>query len=1136
MKKILITILFISTCLSSINLFAQFGGGLGTSGNPYLINSATHLATIATNVNNGTTTYSGIYFKMTSDININGVFTPIGTSSTYSFKGNFNGDGYQITRLKITTNAINNMGLFGYTVQAKIENVSMRIDSININVVKIENTRIGFLIANSYNTIINSCNIGDSSIIKLSNLKNNNIIGGLVGYANNSIFNASYSLCTLSIFSTGDQNNNFIGGLIGKADYCTVNNCYTQNDIFTDDQNHNSYIGGLVGTTFNSSFNNCYSAPNSFNSDFPFSGVLVSDTNTGTTTFDNCYYLTDTSFHTGGQVIIVGSGVTDSIIQTDNFLDSLNNGQEPPIWTNTGGAPSVTSPIQWDGEGTGTQSDPFRIKYVKDLIQISDNVDKNRNFQLHYLRLENDINFNGRVIDSSSIFVPIGKRHNGKPFSGNLDGNNYSISNYYFSDSTEDNIAIFSYTNKAKIKKLGLSNIYISARINIGGLISISENTIIDSCFVYGFLKGFTKVGGLVGVDTSSTSILRSFTNTTINAQKNAGGIVGKLNGSVSHSYSNSEIYSLSSIHNYIGGIAGYVDSSSVINNSYSVSKIIRNGTNTNFGKIKGNTLGSITLCYTRDSVFINYNNLLSENGATSSSNLYLKSSSFVNSLNSNAGSNIFQADYSPNNINDGYPIFTYQPSAAIVASSGYWKSPSTWATSTIPSASKVVIVPSGKQLKIDSTSSPYIIIEKGGELYNNTDINLFGEQRRELVLGKWNFIGLTTNNPTMSFLYNYADTAYKTFVKQFDPNINNWAITTIQNNNTQLNYNTGYLAMPNYSLDAQQLTTSKIASKGVFYNTNTSSKTFTNDATKLVPLANNYNSNLNISQFLTDNSGKIQGGMVYALNANSRDWNNNLNSTTLITNINPSEGFFVFATNANSSFSFSRSQLISSAKKIAYKELMYVKAKTNDITREAFIEFNEDSENGFDVEDGLMLFGTNEDIVEPYFKKEDNEILKDAFSSLPYSTELNLRSYSSNNINLEFSNLPKDIKVYLIDSFLRKVQELNSNPLYNLGITEGNNENRLKILFTNNEKDIVNYFNTDELDNIQIWNSNSIININGIGLNRFEVYDIMGQKILQQVITSDEYQTNLNLKAGIYIIKAYSQTSISSRKISICR
>ena len=114
MKKTF-TLLALMFLLESAN--AQFGGGTGTSGDPYQISTATHLATIATNVNApaGALTYSDVYFKLMNDISLSGYsnWNPIGNSSYRSFMGIFDGDNKKITGLTIASGSSDYRGLFG---------------------------------------------------------------------------------------------------------------------------------------------------------------------------------------------------------------------------------------------------------------------------------------------------------------------------------------------------------------------------------------------------------------------------------------------------------------------------------------------------------------------------------------------------------------------------------------------------------------------------------------------------------------------------------------------------------------------------------------------------------------------------------------------------------------------------------------------------------------------------------------------------------------------------------------------------------------------------------------------------------------------------------------------------------------
>lgn len=97
----------------------KFADGAGTVDDPYKISTGAELAYLAEKVNGGES-YSGNYFKLTSDIRLNtddvptsgNEWTPIGNgSSSFAFFGTFDGNGYTISGLNVPdTNA---PGLFG---------------------------------------------------------------------------------------------------------------------------------------------------------------------------------------------------------------------------------------------------------------------------------------------------------------------------------------------------------------------------------------------------------------------------------------------------------------------------------------------------------------------------------------------------------------------------------------------------------------------------------------------------------------------------------------------------------------------------------------------------------------------------------------------------------------------------------------------------------------------------------------------------------------------------------------------------------------------------------------------------------------------------------------------------------------
>ena len=107
--------------------------GSGTQADPYLIETAQNLAWISEMVNNGVTTYSGVWFKLTSDLNMHNIaWVPIGNSTTNCFCGKFDGDNHFIDSISVT-GSYTYAGLFGVTGDgADILNVGAHCD-VNIS-------------------------------------------------------------------------------------------------------------------------------------------------------------------------------------------------------------------------------------------------------------------------------------------------------------------------------------------------------------------------------------------------------------------------------------------------------------------------------------------------------------------------------------------------------------------------------------------------------------------------------------------------------------------------------------------------------------------------------------------------------------------------------------------------------------------------------------------------------------------------------------------------------------------------------------------------------------------------------------------------------------------------------------------
>ena len=206
-----------------------YGGGSGTSSDPWLISTAAHLTELQTQANKAT--YAGNmttkYFKMTGNIDMGGASLRIGAnnSSTRLAYINFDGGGYAISNF--TSAAIEtSVAVFAHIRNTTIQNLTIK----------------RFTTAGLYNT------------------------GGLVGYAsdNNSIRNCHIEDGRITKYPEGS----YLGGLVGRHDSgtLTISDCTVANDVtieplitFSTSCNLGGAVGGVVGGTLN--MDDCLIAP-----------------------------------------------------------------------------------------------------------------------------------------------------------------------------------------------------------------------------------------------------------------------------------------------------------------------------------------------------------------------------------------------------------------------------------------------------------------------------------------------------------------------------------------------------------------------------------------------------------------------------------------------------------------------------------------------------------------------------------------------------------------------------------------------------------------------------------------------------------------------------------------------------------
>lgn len=237
MKRILTLLTF----LMQFNLAFTMSGS-GTSGDPYLVTSASEL----NDVRNDLTAY----YKQMNDITLSGEWIPIGTGNTTvtAFTGTYDGNGHKITGLTITGYSVVGAGLFGYN-RGIIKNLGVS------GTVSTTNGISGILAgANYYGTIQNCYTEGSIS-------SSNNNVGGFVGacmYSTTGITQC-YSTATVTATGTGSMN---VGGFVGTTNSTsgqTISECYCTGNVSNSNNNsgNKANTGGFVGGS-SLNISNCY--------------------------------------------------------------------------------------------------------------------------------------------------------------------------------------------------------------------------------------------------------------------------------------------------------------------------------------------------------------------------------------------------------------------------------------------------------------------------------------------------------------------------------------------------------------------------------------------------------------------------------------------------------------------------------------------------------------------------------------------------------------------------------------------------------------------------------------------------------------------------------------------------------------
>ncbi|MCF7805122.1 MAG: T9SS type A sorting domain-containing protein [Candidatus Marinimicrobia bacterium] len=570
MKTIFCTVSIV--LLFAGGLFAgTYSGGSGISGDPYQIATTDDLIELSKTSNSDDWDK---HFIQTVDISFNADetqvdwdgdgnlehgtdgddtygFLPIGSTST-DFTGKYDGSGYTIDSLYINRSSEDEIALFSDANGATITNVGVtNVDITGQNYVGgLVGRQDGGTVSSSYTS---GSVHGEDHGYDFYGL----YVGGIIGDSNGGTISNSYSTASVSGYGS-------IGGLLGNNSYGTISKCYAAGSV-----GGTADTGGLVGSSTASEVNYSFW-----------------DTQT-----------TGESSSSGG-----GTGKTTSDMKTESTFTSAGwdfegetaNGTND-YWdidgTTNNGYPFLMAPNQPSySDGSGTSGDPYLISSVSDLIGLSHYSD---HWGKHFKQTA-DISFNtdetqvdwdgdGSADGSgTSGFSPIG--NSDTYFTGNYDGQNYTINNLFINRPSTNNIGLFGYAEMNTINNLGLINVDITGDDDVGALIGDATSSV-SNCYSMGQISGYSDVGGLIGISTAY-SISKCYSSCAVTGSSlYIGGLVGYSTTPISNCYSTGNVDG----DNNVGGLVG--QNNNEISKSYSTGNVTGN---TDVGGLVGDNVSSV--------------------------------------------------------------------------------------------------------------------------------------------------------------------------------------------------------------------------------------------------------------------------------------------------------------------------------------------------------------------------------------------------------------------------------------------------------------------------------------------------------------------------------------------------------------
>jgi len=472
-------------------------------------------------------------------------FVPIGSGET-PFTGKLFGAGYVISNLVINATSSNNIGLFSYTSGATIDSLGL------VNATITGDTNVGSLVGVATGTQINH-------VFMTGRVTGASVVGGLLGKNNFGALTNSNAAGQI----TGDS---CVGGLVGLVKGANLNNDFAIGTI-----NGRIALGGLTGinsgvvaTSFalgsvmgTSNIGGLAGMNQGVISTSYANNTVAGETNAGALIgygFADTVWRSFASTMSSHFLIGGNSGYEDldtisrilsvsELSDTANYLnwDFTNQwrmGLDAPMLQSTFTSQDArTCPLSTDANGVHS------ISTLSDLQQIGVTCSMTSEY-----KMTADID-----VPQGTLFTPIGSR--AIPFRGALFGQGHTIHNLVINLPNATDVGLFACSQGSMIDSVGLENVSITGKTNVGAFVGHMDNASIQSTQSTGVVSGHTNVGGLVGY--SLGEVEYSTSTISVTGSDYVGGLVGNNSGAILHCNDSSSVRGDSIVGGLMGGGSG---------------------------------------------------------------------------------------------------------------------------------------------------------------------------------------------------------------------------------------------------------------------------------------------------------------------------------------------------------------------------------------------------------------------------------------------------------------------------------------------------------------------------------------------------------------------------------------------------